>query len=105
MVVLVNNNGWNSRWYSGSGIYRHTHLRIVDPVNIPLWGVHVTNPSVTFAGPGRASHATVAVETKVASTLSDAAVATVDVVISTESFAAPAQSATVQVPAGATPPT
>ncbi len=29
----------NSRWYSGSGIYRHTWLSITDPVHVANWGV------------------------------------------------------------------
>jgi beta-galactosidase len=37
----------NSRWYSGSGIYRHTWLRISDPLHIALWGTSVTTPKVS----------------------------------------------------------
>ncbi len=44
LAVRVNNSGQNSRWYSGSGIYRHTWLTITGPVRIPLWGVYVTTP-------------------------------------------------------------
>jgi beta-galactosidase len=36
----------NCRWYSGSGIYRHTWLRITDPVHIAQWGICVRTPSV-----------------------------------------------------------
>ncbi|WP_133902015.1 glycoside hydrolase family 2 TIM barrel-domain containing protein [Actinophytocola oryzae] len=42
LAVRVDNSGRNSRWYSGSGIYRHTWLTVTGPVRIPLWGVHVT---------------------------------------------------------------
>ncbi len=38
VAVLVKNEGQNSRWYSGSGIYRHVWLRIVDAVHIAPWG-------------------------------------------------------------------
>jgi beta-galactosidase len=46
LAVRVDNSGRNSRWYSGSGIYRHTWLTVTGPVRIPLWGVHVTTPTV-----------------------------------------------------------
>ncbi|MBK7710345.1 MAG: DUF4982 domain-containing protein [Bacteroidales bacterium] len=47
IAVLVKNIGQNSRWYSGSGIYRHVWLRVTDPLNIPVWGVFVTTPEVS----------------------------------------------------------
>lgn len=47
LAVRVDNSGQNSRWYSGSGIYRHTWLTVTGPVRIPLWGVHVTTPEVS----------------------------------------------------------
>ena len=68
LAVRVNCSGVTSRWYSGSGIYRHTWLTLTGPVRIPLWGVYVTTPVVaesrsvvhaevkvtSFAGPRRA---------------------------------------------------
>ncbi|MEU9455521.1 glycoside hydrolase family 2 TIM barrel-domain containing protein [Streptomyces sp. NPDC048277] len=60
LAVRVDNSGQNSRWYSGSGIYRHTWLTVTGPVRIPLWGVHVTTPEVS---PDRSvAHAEVTVE-------------------------------------------
>ncbi len=62
LAVRVNCTGETSRWYSGSGIYRHTWLTVTSPVRIPLWGVYVTTPSVSRQ---QASvHAEVAVENK-----------------------------------------
>ena len=47
MAVRVRNEGANSRWYSGSGIYRHVWLTLTGDVRIPLWGVNVTTPKVS----------------------------------------------------------
>ena len=59
LAVWVNNPGKNSRWYSGSGIYRHVTLQVTDLVNIPVWGTFVTTPEVS------AEKATVKVATTV----------------------------------------
>jgi beta-galactosidase len=37
----------NSRWYSGSGIYRHVWLDITEPMHVEQWGVFVTTPEVS----------------------------------------------------------
>ena len=51
LAVKVNNNGQNSRWYSGSGIYRHVWLTVTGNVYVPMWGVfvHVTDASQVSA--------------------------------------------------------
>jgi beta-galactosidase len=47
VAVRVNNNGKNSRWYSGSGIYRHVWLTVTGNLYVPLWGVHVAAAEVS----------------------------------------------------------
>lgn len=47
VAVRVRNEGANSRWYSGSGIYRHVWLTLTGNVRIPLWGLGMTTPKVT----------------------------------------------------------
>ena len=39
----------NSRWYSGSGIYRHVRVIVTNPSHVAHWGVFVTTPAVTEA--------------------------------------------------------
>ena len=40
----------NSRWYTGSGIYRHVWLTIVDPLRVGHWGTWVTTPVADSTG-------------------------------------------------------
>jgi beta-galactosidase len=47
IAVKVNNPGKNSRWYSGSGIYRHVELVITNQVHLAQWGNYVTTPEVS----------------------------------------------------------
>lgn len=46
ITVRVRNEGRNSRWYSGSGIYRHVWLTVTEPVHVVPWGISVTTPEV-----------------------------------------------------------
>ena len=46
-VRVDNSQHVNSRWYSGSGIYRHVWMMVTDPVHVAHWGVSVTTPQVT----------------------------------------------------------
>ena len=49
LAVRVNNSGRNSRWYSGSGIYRHVWLTVTGDVYVPLWGVYVVTTDASKA--------------------------------------------------------
>lgn len=46
-VRVDNSRQPNSRWYSGSGIYRHVWLTTTDPLHVPAWGVTVTTPEIS----------------------------------------------------------
>jgi beta-galactosidase len=46
-VRVDNSHQTNCRWYSGSGIYRHTWLLVTDQVHIAHWGTFVTFPLVS----------------------------------------------------------
>jgi beta-galactosidase len=58
-VRVDNSQQVNSRWYSGSGIYRHVWMMVTDPVHVAHWGVGITTPVVS------AKKATVQVKTLV----------------------------------------
>lgn len=48
VVVHVDNSKQpNSRWYSGSGIYRNVWLVKTHPIHVDLWGTYATTPVVT----------------------------------------------------------
>jgi beta-galactosidase len=47
IAVRVVNKGKNSRWYSGSGIYRHVKLIVTNPLHIDQWGMYVTTPVIS----------------------------------------------------------
>jgi beta-galactosidase len=61
LAVRVDNSSQpNSRWYSGSGIYRHVRVVVTGPTHVAHWGVFVTTPKVSDES------ATVSIQTKVA---------------------------------------
>jgi len=59
LAVKVINEGENSRWYSGSGIYRHVWLKVLEPVHVAQWGTSITTPEV------KVGSAKVSIKTKV----------------------------------------
>jgi beta-galactosidase len=63
MVVVDNACQMNSRWYSGSGIYRHVWLLVADRVHVGQWGVYVTTPEVSPEAATVRVHTTVENET------------------------------------------
>jgi len=46
-VRVDNSKQLNSRWYSGSGIYRHVWMVVTDLVHVANWGVGITTPDVS----------------------------------------------------------
>src|ERR1035437_1221777 len=46
-VKVDNSKQPNSRWYSGSGIYRNVWLVVTNPVFVDHWGTYVTTPEIT----------------------------------------------------------
>jgi beta-galactosidase len=48
IIVKVDNSKQpNSRWYSGSGIFRNVWLETTDKLHVEHWGTYVTTPKVT----------------------------------------------------------
>ncbi len=45
-VRVDNSRQPNCRWYSGSGIYRHTWMLVTNPVHVGHWGTFVTTPHI-----------------------------------------------------------
>ncbi|HEU4871150.1 MAG TPA: beta-galactosidase GalB, partial [Pyrinomonadaceae bacterium] len=58
-VKVDNSQQPNSRWYSGSGIYRNVWLTTLDPVHVEHWGTYVTTPEVNT------SSATIVIKTQI----------------------------------------
>jgi beta-galactosidase len=69
LAVKVRNQVPSSRWYSGSGIYRHVHLMVSNAVHVARHGVFVTTPGL--ARGFRHDRARVHVQTAVAGGAAD----------------------------------
>ena len=67
-VKVDNSHQPNCRWYSGSGIYRHTWLVDTNPVHVAHWGTFVTTPEVSKAAAIVQVKATVRNDSKSAAT-------------------------------------
>lgn len=63
LAVRVRNEGETSRWYSGSGLYRHAWLTVTGPVRVAPWGLSVRTPQIDAAS------ATARVEIEIDNTL------------------------------------
>ena len=51
IAVRVDNSAQpNSRWYSGSGIYRHVRLTVTNPLHVAPWGTYATASEITTNG-------------------------------------------------------
>ena len=46
LAVRVRNEGRNTRWYSGSGIYRHVWITTTGQLHLDHWGTCITTPEV-----------------------------------------------------------
>lgn len=50
IAVEVKNEGVNSRWYSGSGIYRHVYLNITNKIHVAQWGTFINTTDADSTG-------------------------------------------------------
>ncbi len=74
-VKVDNSQQPNSRWYSGSGIYRNVWLTTLDAVHVEHWGTYVTTPEVSEQS------ATVVIKTRVSNGSNSAAPVTLITII------------------------
>jgi beta-galactosidase len=50
IAVRADNLRQASRWYTGSGIYRHVWLVVTSPLHVANWGTFVTTPQISTTG-------------------------------------------------------
>ena len=94
LAVRVTNEGLNTRWYAGSGIYRHVWLLCAPNLHLDTWGTYITTPAVSETG------ATVSVLTTLVNETTAARDAEVSVtLLSPDGLAVGEATQTVTVPA------
>lgn len=64
-----------SRWYSGSGIYRHVHVVITEPIHVSPWGTFVSTPEAS------ASSARVLISTMVSNDDTEASEVSINTIV------------------------
>lgn len=47
LAVRLDTEKWESRWYSGAGIYRHVWLVQCQPIHVSHWGTYITTPEIS----------------------------------------------------------
>ncbi len=47
LAVRLDTEKWESRWYSGAGIYRHVWMVKTDLVHVAHWGTYITTPDIS----------------------------------------------------------
>jgi beta-galactosidase len=77
-VRVDNSKQPNSRWYSGSGIYRHVWMNVTNSLHVAQWGTYVTTPDADTGS------ATVSIKTKIENSGQYAGNATLTSIISDE---------------------
>ena len=92
-VRVDNSQQMNSRWYSGSGIYRHVWMVVTDPVHVAHWGVDISTPEVS------SKKAVVLVKTKVKNETESAQSIVVKTLLSNNSKNAGNSQTQVELPA------
>lgn len=61
-VRVDNSSQPNSRWYSGSGIYRHVRVVVTNPTHVAHWGVFLATPEASSTAAKVSIHTLVANE-------------------------------------------
>ncbi|WP_406843927.1 glycoside hydrolase family 2 TIM barrel-domain containing protein [Flavobacterium soyae] len=92
-VRVDNSQQMNSRWYSGSGIYRHVWMVVTDPVHVAHWGIDISTPEVS------SKKAVVLVKTKVKNETESAQSIVVKTLLSNNSKNAGNDQTQVELPA------
>ncbi|PXY44605.1 glycoside hydrolase family 2 TIM barrel-domain containing protein [Flavobacterium hydrophilum] len=76
IIVKVDNSKQpNSRWYSGSGIFRNVWIETTDKLHVGQWGTYITTPKIT------AEKASVHIETTIKNQYKESKKATVTTTI------------------------